>query len=120
MRRTPLQRSPMKRGRKRSKAERERVYGTEARQTWYRAQPCLTCHRSPVELAHVVTGGMGRKSDASNLLPLCMTCHHELHSVGIRTFEWTWSEVLHGLTLRICAAKYDRLWRAVSGGGAAA
>lgn len=136
-RKTPLPRRPMRtrqpakgpsgmrplkpiRKKPRSKAETERVYGTKKRQDWYRAQMCLTCLRRPVELAHTKNGGTGRKADADTIIPLCMTCHHALHSMGVQTFERAYGGNLFGWTLARWAESYDAAWRAFSGGAATA
>lgn len=103
------------RPKKRSKAESERIYGDADRQAWTRTLSCLACQRMPVEIAHVVTGGMGRKASSSETVPLCTTCHHTLHMMGVRTFERAYADILGGHTLRQHAAKYDAAYRAFLG-----
>ncbi len=39
-----------------------------------------------------------------------MTCHHELHQIGVRTFERQWADALSGSTLREWAATYARAY----------
>jgi len=63
----------------------DRIYGSKERRRWIKSLPCLACCLvSPIfaladkwscENAHVVTGGMGRKADASHIVPLCRTHH---------------------------------------------
>lgn len=52
-----------------------RCYGPPERRAWLKAQPCLMCGGSPVDQAHVRGDGAGRKSDYTNLVPLCRRDH---------------------------------------------
>jgi len=67
-----------KRNPKRSTANRERAYGSKAE--WIRSLPC---HFDGVvgytQAAHVTTGGMGRKADASALIPMCGPHVYPIH-----------------------------------------
>ena len=101
---------------KRAKANHERAYGDKA--SWIRAQPCLVCGYDvlPSHAAHVTSGGMGRKSDSTMLVPLCgMTmslnpgCHADLHHAGVKTFEER-----HKVNLKTEAAKYEAEWQLAS------
>ncbi len=94
----PKARKPIKKKR-RSKAERERIYGTPEYGVWLRSQRCAVCGVVGLtEMAHVKTGGMGRKADAELTVPLCGPyrvegrlvvngCHRLLHTIGVRSFE---------------------------------
>ena len=109
-----MKRSPMKRGRMRawkghSDEERDRVYGPEERRAWVTTLPCIACGARPSQNAHSVSGGMGRKADYTTIVPLCATCHHEVHSVGIRTFQ---REV--GVDLVAAAARVADAWDVLS------
>jgi hypothetical protein len=104
-------------------ANHERAYGEKA--AWIRGFPCVGCGiGGPIEAAHTTTGGMGRKADASTLVPLCgphvlppyslyrfvESCHRELHRVGIKTFE-----ARHEVNLKALAAKYEAEWQTHTG-----
>lgn len=107
---------PKPRNAKRAKANHERAYGEYA--AHIRTLPCLVCKvvRSRMEAAHSTTGGMGRKADASTLVPLCGNrfsvgeliegCHPRLHRVGVRTFEKAW-----GIDLKAIAASLWADWQ---------
>lgn len=93
---------------KRRKAEWARAYHSPERVAWVRARPCFVCGcpRRPSENAHTVTGGMGRKADASTIAPLCAYHHAELHQVGASTFE-----TLHRFPLAWAAAETEEAWQ---------
>ena len=84
-----------------------RAYGSTQRVEWIAARPCSVCGcpRRPCENAHTVTGGTGRKADASTVIPLCSYHHAELHQVGAHTFE-----VQHRLPLRWTAEQTEEAW----------
>lgn len=97
--RKPLPRSttPIARSRKvksvnvrRKKKEFARSYGSVDRVVWMASHGCLFATESfaalrlhlgqclgPIDNAHLVTGGMGRKADAKHILPMCRLHHHE-------------------------------------------
>lgn len=85
-RRTPVRKSnPARR-----KREHARAYGPKARIAFVRSLPCIVpgaSHIGPIENAHIETGGMGRKADASLLVPLCHSHHRLLHSWGVASFQ---------------------------------
>jgi len=94
--------------RERRKREFARAYGSKARVEWIQSLACLHCLSRPSENAHTPSrSGMGRKGDASTIVPLCSACHHRLHQVGLETFQ---SESL--LDLAQCAAIIDAAWTA--------
>lgn len=70
-----MKRSWIKR-RPQSPEETERKYGTAERREWMTRQPCVICGARPSVSAHLVTGGTGRKADASKTVPMC-TDHHD-------------------------------------------
>lgn len=81
---------PAKNGKRRAKAF-ARAYGSIERVQWVKDQLCivdspLTC-LGEIENAHIVGGGIGRKSDAANVVPLCVNHHRVLHEIGPRAFE---------------------------------
>ena len=93
------------RPKKRSAAERERIYGPKGRVEWVKSLPCLICQRTPSENAHTENGGMGRKADYTTIVPLCAAHHRELHQHGQESFEeqhfrvhglWWWAQVIEG------------------------
>lgn len=102
---------------KRWKANLARAYGPEARREWMKGLPCLTCGRGPSENAHVATGGMGRKADASQLAPLCHSCHLELHAHGAVVQKWgkDVGMVISKAALAIAAEACELAWRARCG-----
>lgn len=111
-RKRPLDRSGPLRPKARTRKERERVYGTEARQTWLRERGCLACGQRPVELAHVENGGMGRKANADRLVPLCATHHRMQHALGVESFDGVFAVELRGVSLKEWATRYDESFRA--------
>ena len=88
MKRTPLKRKTKlttktkPKAKKRSTADFARVYGSKARVAWIAAQPCVACGRGPCETAHIKSGGMGRKADYTETVPLCSSCHRLQHAKG--------------------------------------
>jgi hypothetical protein len=116
-RKTPLRRGqPPKRGgkiapKKRTKQERERIYGSPERQAWMREFGCVCCGRQPVQLHHVRVSGMGRKAGAEHTIPLCVECHRGVHAYGVKDMEEEFSFTLEGKTLREWAATFDAMWQ---------
>jgi hypothetical protein len=53
---------------------------------------------------------MGKKADASTLVPLCFGCHHALHSFGPLAFETAYADMLCGRTLKEWAGTYAEAW----------
>lgn len=108
-------RTPIKR-KARTKASRERIYGTDEHQAWLRAMPCLGCalmgtDERPHHLHHTKNGGTGRKADASRQVPLCALCHGFLHQHGPTTFESVYADMLAGRTLASWAEQYAKGWK---------
>ena len=53
-----------------------------------RRLPCAACGGTRrVEAAHCGPRGLGQKRDDKDALPLCMTCHRELHELGPLAFQ---------------------------------
>lgn len=103
-RRSPLKRKPRK------PSEFKRIYGSRARVAWVKRQPCIVTTgvcAGPIENAHIVTGGMGRKADADQIVPLCNRHHHNLHGLGRESFER-----LYLVSLAACAAQTEQQWQA--------
>ena len=100
-----MKRSPMKR-KARKPEEAERIYGSEERQRWLRGLPFANCHitNRVIHIAHAVSGGVGRKADCTETLPLCEVCHGLQHAKGWsalgKSREWA----------RGVARKIHRLW----------
>lgn len=85
----------------------KRAYGGKHRIEWMKSLPCVACgYHGPTlrEVAHVTTGGMGRKADADQTVPLCPPCHRTQHDHGWAalgvTAEWA----------RETAAWFARKW----------
>lgn len=88
-----------------------RAYGGESRIAWMKARPCVVpgCRFwrvSGVEIAHIVTGGMSRKSDARFTVPACPHHHAAMHG-GIQSFAKTYH-----VDLNRAAAYYETCWQA--------
>ena len=80
------------------------------------SHPCLTCGRSPSQAHHLRFAqprALGRKVSDEFTVPLCMSCHQQLHLAGD---EKTWWRE-HGVDP---ASTAERLWRENRGYGAAA
>lgn len=115
-RKPPKARAKLKRGRvKRSNPTRKaknwtRAYGSPERVAFVAGLPCivgLLCHYAhPRENAHIGTGGMGRKSDADQIVPLCRTHHAALHRLGRGWFEQSFS-----VNLASHAATTEAFWQ---------
>ena len=94
MKRTPLRRKARLatksrlRARKRIKAkarsniEFQRIYGSQRRVEFVKNLPCVVCTKKPSENAHIKSGGMGRKADYTQIIPLCASCHRLQHEKG--------------------------------------
>ena len=102
-----------------------RVYHSEERVRWTKAQPCAFCGGGPCDNAHITNGGMGRKADYDQIIPACLGsrmgrvgmddlpgCHWELdHGMGKRAMERK-----YGVDLKDLAAKHQARWLAYSEG----
>lgn len=94
MKRTPLKRKtrltskakPKSRQRikakPRSSIEFQRVYGSKRRVAYIKELPCVVCGNGPCENAHIKSGGVGRKAEYTDIIPLCTTCHRTQHQHG--------------------------------------
>lgn len=88
MKRTPLKRKTKlvaktkPKAKKRTTSDFARVYGSKARVEWVKSQPCVACHSGPCENAHIKSGGVGRKADFTQIVPLCASCHRIQHQKG--------------------------------------
>lgn len=89
MKRTPIKRSTgLKRtkkitAKKRSASEFRRIYGSRARVAFVKRLPCFSCWEvGESQNAHTVSGGMGRKANAAEIIPLCKACHALQHAKG--------------------------------------
>jgi hypothetical protein len=91
---------------KRKAAEFARCYGSRARVAFVKALPCCICGGGPCDNAHLGNGGMGRKSDYPNIVPLCRTHHQRLHRIGLDAFE-DW----YSVTLAHYATWTETLWQ---------
>lgn len=100
-----------KRGRKRSAAEQERIYGPKAYRDWLHQQPCvITGFRSHIEQVHVVGGGVGRKAGWTFTVPMAAELHRSLHAMGVKSFEARW-----GVNLVCLAGMIQDRWGARAG-----
>ncbi len=99
--------NPVNRARK--AANFARAYGSEDRVEWVQSLPCCVCGRSPSQNAHIRTGGMGRKSDARFIVPLCAKDHAEQEG---RTAAFERDRRLPAGFLERAAADLEALWQA--------
>jgi hypothetical protein len=104
---TPIPRSPIT-PKKRSKTEKERIYGSPDKIAFVKRLPCAACGIVGYsEVAHSKSVGMGRKENHRHTLPLCGPhmptrignqeriafegptegCHAKLHRIGRQSFE---------------------------------
>lgn len=76
---------PRKKNPERRESEFRRCYHSKAFVRFTKARPCYACGRTPCDVAHGSTGGMGRKSDWTDAFPLCSGisgCHAAQHRHG--------------------------------------
>lgn len=85
---------PRKVNRKRKASEFARCYGSKERVQWVKSLPCAVpnCDGQPIENAHALGGGAGRKADYQLIAPLCRAHHRYLHQHGTHQFAWTVTE----------------------------
>lgn len=103
----PMARTRMKKH-ARPKSETLRIYGPEERRAFVNSLPCCWCGKEgETENAHVVTGGTGRKSDYTNIAPLCRVCHREYD-------QWRGDFTIEGTReiVRTAAIRTEVLWQA--------
>lgn len=97
--------------RQRKAKEWLRAYGSVERVNWIAGQRCVACgacsEGQGCENHHVRNGGRGRKADARFIVPMCWTCHRELHSLGRVQFE-----EYYGIDLDALAEQTDASWKA--------
>ena len=103
---TRLRASGPIRPKKRSAADKQRVYGTPERIEWLKAQPSVASGRGPCENVHVRTDGMSRKADARFIVPLTHEEHRELHQIGTAAFE-----AKYNISLALEAERTEMRWR---------
>ena len=106
-RKTPLRSSGRLTPKKRSAATFARVYGSTARVLWVKSLPCVVCGGGPCEGHHITNGGMGRKADAHQIVPLCRDHRALAHQHG----DASWQEYYHGLDLTTEAARVEAAWQ---------
>ena len=105
MKRTPLKRTKKLVAKKKIKPKRrteedyERIYGSRKRVAWVQSQPCIACNRTPSENAHIRSGGMGRKADYRDIVPLCRSCHTLQHSKGWKALGFNASRLQYAAFL---------------------
>lgn len=118
MKRTPLKRTTgLKRtkkitAKKRSASEFRRIYGSRARVAFVKRLPCFSCWDfGEIQNAHVSSGGMGRKANAAEIIPLCKACHALQHAKG-----WEALGQLREAEYRAhCAQLVEETWQRRSG-----
>lgn len=112
----PQRKKPVKRVNRVRKAKNwGRAYGSKERVAFVASLPCVVADTflpcaGTIENAHIGTGGMGLKSGASSVLPLCTRHHLVLHRVGARHFEDK-----YGVDLKAEAARTEDEWQRING-----
>lgn len=107
---SPLRRTTPPKRKRRSTAERARVYGPPEFRDWLHAQPCAVSGvRGHIEQAHAVNGGTGRKADWQFTFPISAELHRRLHTQGVKTCEAEW-----GVTLLELCRRTQQAWRAAA------
>lgn len=116
-----LKRSAIKR-KHRKPSEFKRIYGPKGYVEWIHEQPCIACGVVGFsECAHIKTGGMGRKDDWTDTVPLCglkpigvgysvSGCHEAFHNWGRKTFE-----LVHDLDLTVAATATQNAYKEFKG-----
>lgn len=89
----------------RTKKETLRIYGPPAYRDFLNAIGCAICRATPIEIAHIRSGGMGRKADWTATVGLCSTHHREQHQRGTKSFE-----ARYGVNLTDRAADIQQAW----------
>lgn len=91
----------------------QRAYGGKARVEFVQGLDCIACVAGgygvvvrPSQNAHIETGGMGRKSAAGKIVPLCRFHHAVLHRDGRGILEQYFR-----LNLTSEAAKVEAAWQ---------
>lgn len=113
-RRTPLSRGAGPKSKRRKASEFQRIYGGRDRVRWVKSLPCIAAPHGcvgAIENAHTENGGMGRKADASSIVPACGLHHRALHILGAETFQFRYR-----VDLKAEAARVAARWDAMQGG----
>jgi 5-methylcytosine-specific restriction endonuclease McrA len=58
--------------------------------------PCIVCFEegeNKVCLHHVKTRKSGGPNESWNLMPLCQSCHNEVHMIGLNSFSQRYHQV---------------------------
>lgn len=58
--------------------------------SWVKEQPCVVCGNPASDAHHLIghgRGSMGSKGSDLTAIPLCRTCHTDLHDHGYKTWE---------------------------------
>lgn len=123
MKAVAIRRSAIKR-KPRPNAETERAHGSEERRAWTKREPCIVpnCGRTPCDAAHLVSGGKGRKADASWTVAFCSSNpvtgyvgHHDEFDNGKQSFM---AKYFPGIERAELAVAFEARWQAHIGGGA--
>ena len=87
----------------------EAVYGPY--HTWVKGLAChvaISCE-GPVDGHHLKSVGAGGQ-DHGNEVPLCRLHHRQIHQMGLSRFE-----ALHGVRLKLRAARLAKEWESLQG-----
>lgn len=116
MKRTPIRRTtPLRRSSRlaprnaKRKSERwTRQFGSPERVAFVRSLCCVAClNFGEIENHHITSRGAG--GVATDIVPLCQTCHRAWHKQGRRTFCARWE--IFEEDLRGFAAHTEEMWQ---------
>ena len=88
-------------------AEWHRVYGPPGRREFVAQLPCVACWRRRCHNHHITSGGIGRKTDYDQIVPLCVLHHGEVHQQNGRH---SFAEK-YGIDWKEQAALTEKLWK---------
>ena len=103
-RKTAMKKSSKPKAKPRSRIDFMRIYGSKVRVEFVKRLPCTACNGGPSENAHIKSGGMGRKADYTDIIPLCKKCHSLQHSRGWKALG------LNQMLLEAAALRTQWLW----------
>jgi RNase P subunit RPR2 len=103
-RKTAIKKSGKPKAKPRSKIDFMRIYGSKTRVEFVKKLPCTACNSGPCENAHIKSGGMGRKADYTDIIPLCKKCHALQHQKGWKGLG------LNAMLLEAAALRTQWLW----------
>lgn len=86
------------------KPERER---SNTYLSYIRSRACCVCGEHPAEPHHIDRGGVGTKGSDYHTIPVCRSCHDEIHTVGQKTY---WQDYSPWEIAATCLSTYITLF----------